>query len=80
VSIDEAEIAILWLLTNEGDHGERQACEAVARFLKKQIKSRKITSLVRKLGYESGLGTEIVRETETFKRAVKAINDELTTP
>jgi len=47
---EQIEIAILWLLANEGEGDEAAACKAVARWLETAVADRQIKIEARKAG------------------------------
>lgn len=44
------DVAIEWLLNNEGEGQEGEACKAVAEWLDHEMRERKIKSTARKIG------------------------------
>ncbi len=62
VSLEDLDIAVMWLDANEGDNGEAEACRRVAAFIQAEIDRRIREASVRSIAREKNVPAGLVRK------------------
>lgn len=73
---EELEVAIEWLGINEGDEGEREACQAAIKFIRSVLDRRIVEAAIREVAKKSGRPTSDVRKALRARAAIASIPDE----